>query len=288
MDRPLDPGADLAGFVGVEEQGDLALEEGEHGFPGGYNGESIGGDGGDPTAGARIGGEGRRGLKSGGVSGALVGEGAVEEGVDGAELAFPFLNLVFGRLPFIGCARQVFGRGVERMRRPEEMEACAAAFGEVFDRPSIEAHECGLSADNAAKWDRLRVGEAVGAGDGDQLGLGVDGNPGVDVRGELAYLGGVAGGADGVDFDEAQDGAGRDESWEQVESLQVHDLVSRGSGGCRTHGGDAAVADEDGGVGQAGTGDGMNDGAVESEGCGVRETGRREQGQGCRDPGEGG
>ena len=68
--------------------------------------------------------------------------------------------------------------------------------------------------------------DAVGAGDRDQFGVRVNRDPGLDIGGELADLGGIARGEHSRDFDKTERGVCRDQSGIKMLALQVDDLCA--------------------------------------------------------------
>ena len=114
----------------------------------------------------------------------------------------------------------------------------------VLGRPAVHGHEAGLAGDDAAARHGQEMRDAIGARDGNQFGIGVDRDPGLDIGRVFADLAGVARGADGVDFDEAERSGSRDESGIKVLAVELRYSVCLGFDDF-LDGGDFAVLDQD-------------------------------------------
>src|SRR5207248_6828003 len=86
----------------------------------------------------------------------------------------------------------------------------------------VNEQEAGVDGDAAAARHGQEMGDAIGARDRNQFGMGVDRDPGLDSGREFADLTGVARGADGVDFDEAERSGSGDEAGIKVLAVELH------------------------------------------------------------------
>ena len=151
-----------------------------------------------------------------------------------------------GRTGFLaGGARA----GIEAEPGPTEVEGDCLFDGEILDGPAVELDEAAVAGDGPSAGDDMSVGVAVGAGHGDEFTVRIDGDPGADIGGILADFGGVAGGSEGVDFQQSQHGGGSDQSGEYPLTTEFYDGVGL-VGEAGSHFFDATVADEDRRIGQ--------------------------------------
>ena len=88
------------------------------------------------------------------------------------------------------------------------------------------------------------MGESVGACDGDEFRIGVDGNPRFHIGGELANLGGVLRGADSVNFREPERRGGRDETGVQLQFAEIDNFCLASGPDVLANGLDDAIGDE--------------------------------------------
>src|SRR5690606_14034553 len=134
----------------------------------------------------------------------------------------------------------------------------------LLDGPAAEAEDGALAgeagggaAEPAAAGQRERVGDAVGAGDGDVLAGRVHGGAGLEVRREVAQLVEVVGHVDRIDLGEAELRAGVEEAGVDVQARGIDDAGAGGCVGIRADRGDAAALDDDV-AGEGGAGHGVH------------------------------
>src|SRR5207249_772705 len=96
--------------------------------------------------------------------------------------------------------------------------------------PTRQVDEGTLAGDDRAGRPRDDGRHAVGPRDGDQLRIGIDGDTGPQIGLEIAALGEIARLPSGVEFGQAEHGAGVDHAGVEMETKASHKLRTRGNG----------------------------------------------------------
>ena len=180
----------------------------------------------------------------------------------------PLLVLVLERFPFRSVFELFLRRRVEVQARPEQMERHGTFHGHFFHGPAVRDHEAGLSGDNAAAGHGQKIGDAVGAGDGNQLRIRIDGDPRLDIGGEFAHLRCITGRAHRIDLDQTERSRSGDESRVKMLAVEFHHLV-RLHDDRLVHGFDFAVFDQHLAGRKRRAGNGMDRRAAEENGFGA-------------------
>ena len=193
---------------------------------------------------------------------------AFEHGQDGFEA---LVGLVVGlRIGKCLVEDGVEGFGVVVVEGDDE--AGVADEGEVFGGPAVGAEDGGASGDGAAGGEDADGEDAVGSCDGDDDGVGVDGDIGADFRGHGSDFVVVAGGADEGDFFETEACDRVDESRVDVHAGEVDDfgVCGEGDAGHNVVGfaddADLSIVHGDDGVFDCAIGDGVGGCADEEDG----------------------
>ena len=204
---PLNGGFDLAHVVGVHHHRQVVANVRKHRFPGGNRVLR------------------RETTFAAGVPGLCVGAGVFKEIVQRPDFFAPFLRLIFQRFPFRFVFEFRFGRGVEFHGRPEDVQGDRLSDRHVLGRPAVRDQQTGLARHDPAAGNWKEMGDAVGARHGNQFGIRIHGHPRLNVRRVLAHFGGIARGANRVDFDESQRSRSRDEAGIKMQAVQFLNLV---------------------------------------------------------------
>ena len=253
---PFGRGSDGPRFIGVDPQRALLADHGQHGLPGRDDPEPV----------------------TGGLLGLRVGGRFGEEGVDLPQFPVAISDLIFeGRAALLAGGT---GRRIQSETGPVEVEGDLLLDGEILDGPAVELDQTAESGDGAPGGDHVRVGIAVGPRHRDQFAVRVDGDPGADIGRVVAHLGGVAGGPQGVDLEQAQHRGRGDQTGKDPLAFQFDDSVG-GVGEAGADLFDAAIADEDRGVGLDRAGSGEDPSLFQQQRCGLgcQQTGDQSDGE---------